>query len=132
MADEEKKPRMVNCVKLVRELPGLERAPRNDDLGKRIFENVSAQAWDMWLAQQTILINHYGLNMVDPEAHKFLSEQMEEFFFGDGAAQPDEWIPEDERGQHSPPSGGGKGAPSGGGKGAPSGSGKGAPAPARK
>jgi Fe-S cluster biosynthesis and repair protein YggX len=112
--------RMVNCVKIGKELPGLDRPPRNDELGQRIFENVSAQAWNLWLDQQTIIINHYGLNMADPQAHQFLSEQMEEFFFGEGARLPDDWIPEDQRGQ----------VPSPGGKGAPSG--KGAPAPSSK
>jgi Fe-S cluster biosynthesis and repair protein YggX len=117
---DQTEPRMVDCVKIGRRLPGLASPPRNDDLGKRIFENVSAQAWNLWLDQQTILINHYGLNMADPAAHAFLSEQLEEFFFGEGAKLPDDWIPEEERGQH--PSPGGKGAPSS----------KGAPAPARK
>lgn len=133
MAEEEKNaPRMVNCVKLVQELPGLERPPRNDELGKRVFENVSAQAWQMWLEQQTLLINHYSLNMVDSEAHAFLTEQIEKFFFSEGAAEPEGWIPESERGQQPPPSGDSKDAPSGGGKGAPSGDSKGAPAPSSK
>ncbi|MDH5506133.1 MAG: oxidative damage protection protein [Anaerolineae bacterium] len=119
---EEQAQRTVNCIKLGRELPGLQRPPRNDELGQRIFEKVSAQAWQLWQEQQTILINHYGLNMVDPQAHEFLSQQMEEFFFGEGAQLPEDWVPEGQ--------GGGKGAS--GGKGAPSSGGKGAPAPARK
>ena len=123
---DEKTPRLVHCVKLGKELPGLTSLTRNDELGQRIFENVSAQGWKLWLEQQTVLINHYGLNMVDPKSHEFLSQQMEEFFFGEGAQLPDEWIPEEERGQH--PSPGGKGGPAA--KGAPSG--KGAPTPARK
>lgn len=100
---EETKQRLVNCVKLGRELPGLDKPPRNDDLGQRIFENVSAQGWKMWLEQQTLLINHYSLNMVDPDAREFLTKQLEEFFFGDGAQVPDDWIPEEERGQQSAP-----------------------------
>jgi Fe-S cluster biosynthesis and repair protein YggX len=123
---EEPKQRLVKCVKLGRELPGLEKPPRNDELGKRIFENVSEQGWQLWLSQQTLLINHYGLNMVDPQAREFLAKQMEEFFFGDGAQLPEDWIPEEERGQHPTP--GEKGAPAT--KGAdPS---KGSPAPAQK
>lgn len=123
---EEPKQRLVKCVKLGRELPGLEKPPRNDELGKRIFENVSKQGWQLWLSQQTLLINHYGLNMVDPEARKFLAKQMEEFFFGDGAQVPEDWIPEEERGQQPAP--GGKGGEAS--KGAePS---KGSPAPAQK
>jgi Fe-S cluster biosynthesis and repair protein YggX len=119
--------RMVDCVKIGKNLPGLEHLPRNDDLGKRIFENVSAQAWTLWQDQQTILINHYGLNMVDPQAHEFLSQQMQDFFFGDGAKLPDDWIPEGERGEQ-PEAEGGKGGDAA--KGAPAA--KDAPAPARK
>ncbi len=91
--------RMVKCVKLGKELPGLGRPPRNDELGQRIFENVSAQGWQLWVDQQTILINHYGLNLADPQAHAFLSEQMEEFFFSEDAQMPEGWVPE---GQGSP------------------------------
>lgn len=117
-------PKLVDCVKLGKMLPALSAPPRNDDLGKKILAHVSQQAWELWLAQQTILINHYGLNMADPQAHTFLSEQMEEYFFGDGAQLPEDWVPEGQ--------GDGKGAPSGGGKGAPSGGGKGAPSPPQK
>jgi len=118
--------RMVQCVKIGKELPGLDTPPRNDELGQRIFENVSVDGWQLWLNQQTILINHYALNMADPKAHEFLSEQLEEFFFGLGAQVPGDWIPEEERGQSPAP--GGKGGPAE--KGAPSA--KGAPAPASK
>jgi Fe-S cluster biosynthesis and repair protein YggX len=58
----------------------------------------------------TILINHYGLNMADPRAQEFMNQQMEEFFFGEGAQMPEEWVPEGQ---------GGKGAPAPGGKGGP-------------
>lgn len=86
-------PRMVQCVKLGRELPGLEKPPFPGELGKRIYENVSQQAWEMWPAQSTIIINHYGLNMADPSARKFLREQMEEFFFGSDVQMPEDWTP---------------------------------------
>ena len=124
--------RMVQCVKIGKELPGLNRPPRNDELGKRIYETVSAQAWQLWLHQQTIAINHYGLNMADPEAHNFLTQQMEEFLFGEGAQLPDDWIPEDQRGSAPGPDGKGAPAPSDKGGGGGSGGGKGAPAPASK
>src|SRR5437660_9522342 len=93
-------PRMVMCVKLGRELPGLEKPPFPGALGQRIYENISQQAWDMWPAQSTLIINHYGLNMADPEARKILREQMEEFFFGteDEAQMPEGWTPEEEAG----------------------------------
>ncbi|HRJ45713.1 MAG TPA: oxidative damage protection protein, partial [Caldilineaceae bacterium] len=58
--------RMVQCVKIGRELPGLERQPYGGALGKRIFENVSQQGWDMWMQYSVVLINHYGLSLGDP------------------------------------------------------------------
>jgi Fe-S cluster biosynthesis and repair protein YggX len=88
--------RMVKCVKLGRELPGLDKPPFPGELGQRIYENVSKQAYDMWPAQSTLIINHYGLNMADPEARKLLREQMEEFFFGEEAKMPEGWIAEEE------------------------------------
>jgi Fe-S cluster biosynthesis and repair protein YggX len=86
--------RMVNCVKIGRELPGLEKPPFSGELGERIFENVSQQAWDMWVEYQVILINHHGLVLADPNHRQFLIEQMEEFFFGVGAQLPEGWTPE--------------------------------------
>ena len=85
--------RMVNCVKLSRELPGLRRPPFPGALGQRVFENISQQAWELWQQQSTLLINHYGLNMRDPQAQKFLMQQLEEFFFGEGAAPPAQYVP---------------------------------------
>ena len=91
--------RMVKCVKLGRELPGLDRPPFPGELGKRIFENVSKDAWAMWREQSVLLINHYGLNMVDPNAQTFLMEQMEQFFFGEEAKMPEGWTPEGQGGK---------------------------------
>lgn len=79
-------PRLVHCAKLQKELPGLPRPPFPGEFGKRIFENISQEAWALWQPQSTLLINHYGLNLRDPNAQRFLMEQMEEFFFGEGAA----------------------------------------------
>ncbi|HLI91921.1 MAG TPA: oxidative damage protection protein [Ktedonobacteraceae bacterium] len=104
-------PRMVFCVKLQRELPGLDRPPFPGELGKRIYEHVSKQAWEMWPAQSTLIINHYGLNMADPEARKILREQMEEFFFGEDAKMPEGWIPEEAGVGAGPARKGGGGAP---------------------
>lgn len=84
---------MVQCVKLGRLLPGLERPPYPGELGQRIFENVSQQAWDMWKQQAVILINHYGLSLMDAQAQQFLRQQMEEFFFGADAQMPEGWSP---------------------------------------
>ncbi|HYP61517.1 MAG TPA: oxidative damage protection protein, partial [Thermomicrobiales bacterium] len=68
-------PRMVQCVKLGRLAPGLDRPPFPGELGLRIYEHVSAEAYDLWKPQMTILINHYGLNPADPEARTFLRQQ---------------------------------------------------------
>src|SRR6266536_6106099 len=87
--------RMGKCVKLGQELPGLDKPPFPRPLGQRIYEHVSKQAFDMWPAQSTLIINHYGLNMADPEARKILREQMGEFFFGQEAKMPEGWVPEE-------------------------------------
>ena len=84
--------RMVDCVKLKREAEGLERSPYPGELGQRIFESVSKQAWQDWLRQQTMLINEYRLSPMDPKARKFLEEQMEKFFFGEGAELPPDYV----------------------------------------
>ena len=86
--------RMVNCVKLKKEAEGLERPTYPGDLGKRIFENVSKEAWQLWIRQQTMLINEYRLSPVDPKARKFLEEQMDKFFFGDGSVTPPDYKPQ--------------------------------------
>lgn len=85
--------RMVNCVKLGKQAEGLERATYPGDLGKRIFENVSKQAWQQWIQQQTMLINEYRLSPIDPKSRTFLEEQMEKFFFGEGADAPPGFVP---------------------------------------
>ncbi len=78
--------RMVQCAKLKKELPGLARQPYPGEVGKKIFENVSEEAWQSWLRQQTMLINEYRLSLIDPKAQSFLKEEMEKFLFGDGEA----------------------------------------------
>lgn len=80
--------RVVLCQKLKQELPGLGFAPYPGDLGKRIFESISAEAWQQWLAHQTMLINENRLSPLDPKARSYLREQMEAFLFGEGAEQP--------------------------------------------
>ena len=86
--------RMVNCVKLGRVLPGPESPPYPGELGQRIYENVSQEGWDAWMAYSVILINHYGLSFADPNASDFMRNQMEEFFFGEDALMPEGWSPE--------------------------------------
>ena len=85
---------MVNCVKMKRELEGLDKPPYPGDLGQRVFENVSKEGWAEWLKHQTMLLNEYRLSPIDPKARKFLEEQMDKFFFGDGGETPLEFKPE--------------------------------------
>ncbi|MEJ5346679.1 MAG: oxidative damage protection protein [Chloroflexus sp.] len=85
--------RMVHCVKFGRELPGLDRPPFPGPLGQRIYEQVSAQAWRLWPQQATLIINHYGLSLGDPNAQQILMKAMEEFFFGENAPMPEGWTP---------------------------------------
>lgn len=84
---------MVQCIKLGQEAEGLDRPPYPGDLGKRIFEQVSRQAWQEWLRHQTMLINENRLSPMDPKARKFLEGQMEQFFFGDGVERPTGYVP---------------------------------------
>ena len=73
--------RTVNCVLLKKEAEGLDYAPYPGELGQRIYDNVSKEAWQRWLAHQTMLINEYRLTPIEPEARKFLETEMEKFFF---------------------------------------------------
>ena len=86
---------MVNCVKLAQEAEGLDRPTYPGDLGKRIYEEVSKEAWQMWMGHQTMLINEYRLTPVDPKARKFLEEEMEKFFFGGGSDKPEGFVPQE-------------------------------------
>lgn len=86
--------RMVNCVKLKKEAEGLDRPTYPGELGKRVYDNVSKEAWQLWIRHQTMLINEYRLSPVDPKARKFLEEQMDKFFFGDGGVTPPDYKPE--------------------------------------
>ncbi len=83
--------RTVFCVKLGKHADGLEFAPWHGELGKRLYDNVSQQAWQEWLRQQTILINEYKLNPLNADHKKYLAAQMEAWFFGDGIVMPDAW-----------------------------------------
>jgi Fe-S cluster biosynthesis and repair protein YggX len=85
--------RTVQCVLLGREAEGLDRPPYPGELGQRIYENVSKEAWRKWLGHQTMLINEYRLVVIEPEAREFLREQMEQYFFGDGGVKPEGYVP---------------------------------------
>ncbi|QNM97095.1 oxidative damage protection protein [Chitinimonas koreensis] len=85
--------RMVNCVKLGREAEGLDFAPLPGELGKKIYESVSKEAWQAWVKHQTMLINENRLNLADSRARQYLSQQMQNYFFGAGADMPQGYVP---------------------------------------
>ena len=85
--------RMVKCVKLGHEAEGLDRPTYPGELGKRIYNNVSKEAWQGWIKHQTMLINENRLNLADAKARQYLAEQMEKHFFGDGADQAQGYVP---------------------------------------
>ncbi len=84
--------RMVQCVKLSKEAEGLEYLPYPGELGQKIYDNVSQEGWQLWVSHQTMLMNEYRLTPVDPKARKFLEEEMEKFFFGEGSEKPKEFV----------------------------------------
>ncbi|NJD30659.1 MAG: oxidative damage protection protein [Gammaproteobacteria bacterium] len=88
-------PRTVQCTYLGREAEGLDRVPYPGDLGRRIFDNISKEAWQLWLRHQTMLINEYRLSPIDPKARKFLVDEMEKFLFGGGAQAPEGYVAPD-------------------------------------
>jgi Fe-S cluster biosynthesis and repair protein YggX len=86
--------RIVHCVVLGTEAEGLDRPPYPGELGQRIFEHVSKEAWARWVKHQTMLLNEYRLSPIDPKARQFLVAEMEKFFFGGGSAAPQEYVPD--------------------------------------
>ena len=88
--------RTVSCQLLGEELEGLACQPYPGDLGKRIYENISQQGWQRWLAHQTMLINENRLSPINPEHRKFLETEMEKFFFGEGSELPEGYVAPDE------------------------------------
>ena len=85
--------RTVHCVKLGKDAEGLDFAPYPGELGKRLWESVSKEAWAAWLKHQTMLVNENRLNLADQRARQYLARQMEQFFFGGGADQPPGYVP---------------------------------------
>ncbi len=86
--------RMVKCVMLKKELPGLEEPPWPGDLGKRIYEQVSQEAWNLWEDRLRMLINEYHLNLANRQAQEIIEDQMKLFFFGQDSARPPGFSPE--------------------------------------
>ena len=85
--------RMVQCVKLGREAEGLEKQPIKGDLGKRVFENVSRDAWKMWLEHSKMLINEYRIDLMSESGQRMWMTELEKYFFGEGAQLPAEFVP---------------------------------------
>jgi Fe-S cluster biosynthesis and repair protein YggX len=88
-------PRTIFCSYLQREAEGLDRIPYPGELGQRIYENISKEAWQQWVRHQTMLLNEYRLSPIDPKARKFLVEEMEKFLFGGGAQKPEGYVSPD-------------------------------------
>jgi len=85
-------PRMVVCVKFKRELPGLDEPPWPGALGQRIYEHVSAEAWEVWEDRMRMILNEYRLVPWQPEAQEMMAQLMEQFFFGESDAKPPGWV----------------------------------------
>ena len=85
--------RMVQCKKLNTEAEGLDFIPYPGDIGERIYNEISQQAWDQWLGHQTMLINEYRLSLIDPKAKEFLEKEMIKFLFEGGSEKPAEFKP---------------------------------------
>ena len=85
--------RTIQCVYLKKEAEGLDLPMYPGELGKRIYDNVSKEAWQLWMKHQTMLVNENRLNLADQRARQYLARQMERFFFGEGADQPAGYVP---------------------------------------
>jgi Fe-S cluster biosynthesis and repair protein YggX len=84
--------RMVKCVKLGKELPGLDRIPWKGEIGKKVYDSVSKEAWKMWVEHSKMVMNEFRLNPLDPKSQQIMEEQLKDYFFGDGAKLPDSYV----------------------------------------
>jgi Fe-S cluster biosynthesis and repair protein YggX len=84
---------MVKCAKLGQELPAMMYKPFNNDLGKRIYDTISQEAWKQWIEVSKMIVNEYRLDLTSPDGQKLLMEQAERFFFGEGADRPPDYVP---------------------------------------
>jgi Fe-S cluster biosynthesis and repair protein YggX len=84
--------RMVQCIKLKQELPGLEKPPFKGELGSRVFDKVSQQAWRQWLEHSKMLINEYRLDLVSEHGQRIWMTELEKYFFGEGSELPPEFV----------------------------------------
>lgn len=86
--------RTVNCIKLNKEAEGLDFPPYPGELGKKIYQHISKEAWQSWLGQQTMLINENRLSLADQKSQQFLKEELDKFLFGEGSERPKDYVPE--------------------------------------
>ena len=86
--------RLVKCVKFQKDLPGLDEPPFDSELGQKIYEHVSEEAWKMWQEHAKMIINEYRLNPARKEAQEIIVQQMQDYFFGEGAALPPGFVPQ--------------------------------------
>lgn len=84
--------RIVKCVKLGKEAEGMKWKPYQDELGQKLFDNVSAEAWTMWLEHSKMVINEYRLDLMSPRGKALMREQVEAYFFGEGAQLPPDFV----------------------------------------
>jgi len=92
---EEPAGRKVFCVKFQKEMPALDEIPfEGHPIGQRIYDNVSKEAWKMWIEHMKMLMNEYRLNLATKESQEFLIQQMEDYFFGAGSALPPDFVPQ--------------------------------------
>jgi len=85
--------RTVKCVKFGREMEGLERPPFKGEMGQRLFENVSRDAWKAWIEHSKMLVNEYRLDLTSPQGQKIWMTECEKYFFGEGSEAPPDYVP---------------------------------------
>jgi Fe-S cluster biosynthesis and repair protein YggX len=89
-------PRLVQCKKLHKEAIGLEKPPFPGELGRKLYDHVSAEGFELWLEHQKMLMNEYRIDLSDKSARQLLKQQCEQFFFGDGSKPPPDFVPSKE------------------------------------
>lgn len=89
-------PHMVQCVKLGKKLPGLPKPPLKGEVGQRIYENVSKQAWQMWLEHSKMLVNEFRLDLMSEQGQRIWFDELEKYFWGEGSAAPPDFKPQEQ------------------------------------
>ena len=84
---------MVQCVKLGKQAEGMRYKPFDNELGKRIYENISQEAWKLWLEHSKMIVNEYRVDLASPKGQAIMLEEAEKYFFGEGAQLPPDFQP---------------------------------------